>query len=163
MAKFLMQETIHSEKVSTARLGTTSVPLKTVDTGKAVKLIAESNYGLCAAGDPIQGVVSSSQWDTQGTVDGFAIGGVVGTGFKAVTFDGLQATPGTGAVAIDDYVVTGTVVAAGTKIEFPAQLKVTKATDQAAAKAAPFKARVVSLGSAGTGAVGTVGLIEFVK
>ena len=61
-------------------------------------------------------------------------------------------------MAVGDYVVTGTVVAAGTKLTGP--LKVTKATDQAAAKAAPFKARVVSLGEAGTGAVGTVGLIE---
>ena len=158
MAKFLMVETIYSEKVVTARVGTTSVPLKDADIGKAVKLIAESNYGLAAAGDAIEAVVSSSNHATQGTVDGFAIGGVIPKGFKAVTFDGLQATPGTGVVAVGDYVVTGTVVAAGTKLTGP--LKVTKATTQADAKAAPFKARVVSLGEAGTGAVGTVGLIE---
>ena len=163
MAKFLMVETIHSQPVDTVRLGTTGAPLKTVDIGKAVKLIAESNYGLCAAGDTIEGFITSSQWDSQGTVDSFAIGGIVKSGTKAVTFDGLQATPGTGTVAVGDYVVCGTVVAAGTQIAWPAQMKVTKATDQAVAKAAPFKARVVSLGTAGTGAVGTVGLIEFVK
>ena len=158
MAKFLMVETIYSEKVLTTRVGTTVAPLTQKDAGKAVKLIAESNYGLAAAGDAIEAVVSSSNHDTQGTVDGFAIGGVVSKGFKAVKFDGLQATPGVGVVAVGDYVVTGTVVATGTKLTGP--LKVTKATDQAAAKAAPFKARVVSLGDAGTGAVGTVGLIE---
>lgn len=158
MAKFLMVETIYSEKVVTARVGTTGTPLKDADIGKAVKLIAESNYGLAAAGDAIEAVVSSSNYANQGTVDGFAIGGVISKGFKAVTFDGLQATPGTGTVAVGDYVVTGTVVAAGTKLTGP--LKVTKATTQADAKAAPFKARVVSLGEAGTGAVGTVGLIE---
>jgi hypothetical protein len=54
--------------------------------------------------------------------------------------------------------VCGTVVAAGTALTGP--LKVCKATDQDAAKAAPFKARVVSRGSAGTGAVGTVGVVE---
>ena len=52
MAKFLMVETIYSEKVTTARVGTTGAPLTQKDVGKAVKLIAESNYGLAAAGDP---------------------------------------------------------------------------------------------------------------
>ena len=158
MAKFLMVETTHSDKVVTARVGTTGTPLKNVDSGKAVKLIATSNYGLCAAGDAIEAVLSTSNYGSQGTVDGFAIGGVIPKTFKAVTFDGLQATPGTGTIAVGDYVVTGTVVAAGTALTGP--LKVTKATDQAAAKAAPFKARVVSLGDVGTGAAGTKGLVE---
>jgi hypothetical protein len=158
MPKFLAVETIHSQVVHTMRVGTTGTPLKNADIGKAVKLIAESNVGLCAAGDAIEGYLSSSNIERQGTVDGFAIGGVIEKGRKAVTFDGLQATPGTGAVAIGDYVVVGTVVAANTALTAP--LKVTKATTQADAKAAPFKARVISLGEAGTGAVGTVGLIE---
>ena len=157
MPKFIMSETIHSEKVKTARLGTTGAgnQFADADVGKAVKLSGDSAYVLCAAGDPIEGVVSSVNL---GLYDGFSIGGVVSTGYKAVTFDGLQATPGTGTVAVGDYVVTGTVVARGTALSTP--LKVTKATDQAAAKAAPFKARVVSLGAAGTGAVGTVGIVE---
>ena len=83
------------------------------------------------------------------------IGGIISTGYKEVTFDGLQATPGTGTVAIGDYVVTGTVVAKGTALT--GQLKVTKATSQTPGA---YKARVVSLGQAGTGAVGTVGTVE---
>ena len=109
---------------------------------------------LAAAGDTIEGIISSSNYPEQGTVDGFSIGGIYRTGYKEVTFDGLQATPGTGVVAIGDYVVTGTVTAKGTAL--PGVLKVTKAT----AQTAPFKARVVSLGKAGTGAVGTVGVVE---
>ena len=65
---------------------------------------------------------------------------------------------GTGTIAIGTYVVAGTPVAKGTALS--AAVKVRSATDQAAAKAAPFKARVVSLGSAGTGAVGTTGIVE---
>lgn len=158
MAKFLMVETIHSEKVVTTRVGTKAAPLTSADIGKPVKLIAESNYGLGAVGDAIEGFLTSSNHSSQGTQDGFAIGGVVTKGFKAVTFDGAQATPGTGTVAVGDYVVVGTVVATGTKLTGP--MRVCKATTQADAKAAPFKARVLSLGEVGTGAVGTVGLIE---
>lgn len=160
MAKFSIVETIHSYPVKTVRLGQTTGTYSSKEIGKAVKLTAESRYELCAAGDAIEAVVSSSNLESQGTLDGYSIGGITYGGYKAVTFDGLQATPGTGAVAVGDYVVVGTVVARDTALSGP--LKVTKATTQADAKAAPFKARVVSLGSAGTGAVGTVGFIEFI-
>ena len=83
------------------------------------------------------------------------LGSVKQKSYKQVTFDGLQATPGTGTVAIGDYVVTGTVVAKDTALSGP--VKVTKATTQTGMYHAW---RVVSLGSAGTGAVGTTGLIE---
>lgn len=160
MAKFQITETIHSEKVKTVRLGTTGAGNQHgyEENGKAVKLSADSRYVLAAAGDTIEGIQQSSNWPEQGTMDGYSIGGIVSTGYKEVTFDGLQATPGTGTVAVGDYVVVGTVVAKGTALTGP--LRVTKATDQAVAKAAPFKARVVSLGSAGTGTVGTVGVVE---
>lgn len=158
MAKFLISETIHSEKVETVRGGTTSTKHGNAENGKAVKLAGLDNYVLCAAGDRIEAVQLSSNLASQGTVDGYAIVGVVSTGYKAVTFDGLQATPGTGVIAAGDYVVVGTVVAAGTALTGP--LKVTKATDQAAAAAAAYTARVVSLGTAGTGAVGTTGVIK---
>ncbi len=160
MAKFQITETIHSEKVKTVRLGATGAGNQYgyEENGKAVKLTADSRYVLAAAGDAIEGIQQSSNWPEQGTTDGYSIGGIVSTGYKEVTFDGLQATPGTGVVAVGDYVVVGTVVAKGTALTGP--LRVTKATDQAVAKAAPFKARVVSLGSAGTGAVGTVGVVE---
>lgn len=154
--KFQITETIHSEKVKTVRLGQTGAAnlYSDKEVGKAVKLTAESRYELCAMGDVIEGVISSVNL---GTYDGYTVGGIVGTGYKEVTFDGSQAA-GTGAIAVGDYVVVGTVVAKDTALSGP--LKVRKATDQAAAKAAPFVARVVSLGSAGTGNVGTVGVIE---
>lgn len=154
MAKFQITETIHSERVNTVRLGTTGAGNTYGDTevGKAVKLSAASAYVLCAAGDAIEGIINSVNG---GTYDGFSIGGVVGKGYKGVVLDGLQATPGTGAIAIGDYVVVGTVVAKDTALS--ADLKVTKATDQAAAKAAPFKARLVQ---AAATSVGTVGIIE---
>ena len=189
MPKFLLSETIHSYPVNSARLGTTGTKHTQLENGKAVKLGTADNYVLCAAGDPIQGIQLSSNLDSQGTQDGYAIGGVGHNGYKTVVFDGLQATPGTGTIAIGDFVVTGTVTAFGTKL--PSSLKVCKATNQpglavvstvgAADTAAAIKTqidaalakvansqlvaahavRVVSLGTAGTGAVGTTGLVEF--
>ena len=159
MAKFLVGETIHSFPIYTVRLGQTGAGNQYGDTEllKAVKLTGDSRYELCAVGDAVEGIITSSELALQGTVDGYSIGGIVGKGYKYVTFDGSEAA-GTGAAAIGDYVVVGTVTAKGTKL--PGPLKVRIATTQAAAKTAPFRARVVSLGSAGTGAVGTVGVIE---
>ncbi len=160
MAKFLISETIHSEKVHTVRLGNTGAGNQYgyAENGKAVKLVGESRYALAAAGDTIEGYQSSSNFPEQGTQDGYSIGGIIKTGYKEVTFDGLQATAGTGVIAIGDYVVVGTVVAQGTALQGP--LKVTKATSQPNAMSAPRKARVESLGKLGTGAVGTVGVVE---
>lgn len=153
-SKFEIAETIYSEKIKTVRLGATGASNQYTDkeVGKAVKLTGASQYALCAAGDAIEGVISSVNL---GMYDGFSIGGIVSTGYKAVVLDGLQATPGTGAIAIGDYVVVGTVVAKDTALT--GALKVTKATDQAAAKAAPFKARLVQ--ASGT-AVGSTGIVE---
>lgn len=153
-SKFEITETIASEKVKTVRLGTTGVAnlYSDAETGKAVKFAATSQYNLCAAGDPIEGVISSVN---VGTYDGFSVGGIVSTGYKNVILDGLQATPGVGAIAVGDYVVTGTVVAKDTALS--GALKVCKATDQAAAKSAPFKARVVA---ATATAVGTAAVVE---
>lgn len=149
MPKFLISETIHSEKVITARLGTTVAKFADADVNKAVKLSAESAYALCSAGDAIEGVVSSLT--SPPTYDGFSVGGIVSTGYVAVTFSGA-------AVAIGDYVVAAAQPALGTKNT--GNMLVQKAADQVAAKAAPFKWRVVSLGTVGTGAAGTVGVIE---
>jgi hypothetical protein len=91
------------------------------------------------------------------TEDGYAVGGVQKNGRVAVTLDGLQATPGTGVIAVGDYVVAGTVVARATALS-GAKPKVCKAT--AAATGIVCKWRVVSLD--GTTAVGQTGLIEFV-
>lgn len=158
MPKFLISETIYSERVQTVRGGTTAAKHGNTENGKATKLAGLDNHVLCAPGDAIEAVQGSSHLAAQGTVDGYAIIGIYGRGYKNVTLDGLQLTPGTGVVAAGDFVVTGTVVVLGTAL--PGALKVTKATDQAAAKASPFKARVVSLGAVGTGAVGTAAVIE---
>jgi hypothetical protein len=191
MTKHRITETILSSTPKTVRLGAGTGAAHNVDDkerGKAVKLVGESRFDLCAAGDPIEGIVTSVE---VGTSDGYTIAGVASEGFKEVTFDGLEATPGTGAIAVGDYVVTGTVVAKGTALSGP--LKVCKATNQpgtavastlaGADTAAAVKTvldaalvkvadaemnavhawRVVSLGSAGTGAVGTTGIIERVS
>lgn len=182
MAKFIISPTTAGEEVNTVRLGSNTVAnsggLNDKDVGKAVKLVGESRFGLCATGDKIEGFISSVNL---GVYDGYSIGGIIDDNYKTVTFDGLEATPGTGVIAIGDVVVTGTVVVAGTALAAP--LKVCKATNQpgvaivaadnlvatinaALVKVADtqlnnrFAWKVVSLGSVGTGAVGTSGVIE---
>lgn len=150
MAKFQIAPTIHSEKVITARLGgsTDGTRFLDADVGKAVKLSGDSAYALCADGNPIEGFVSSVR-DIKS--DGFHLGGVVATGYANVVV-------GTGTVSVGTYVVSHTNVALGTKLSSYAPVKA--AADQAVAAAAPFKWRVVSLGAAGSGAAGTVVVIE---
>lgn len=162
MAKFLMTTLVNTNTFS-VRLGAGTGSSNNLDDvterGKFVKLIAESRYGLAVAGDEIEGVIDSIN---VATADGYSIGAVrdfVGPGkLFEVTFDGLQATAGTGTAAIGNYVLVGTPVAKGTQLTGPARVVV--ATTQATAKATPFACRIVSLGAAGTGAVGTVGLVQ---
>jgi len=118
--------------------------------GKAVKFVAESRYDLCAAGDEIEGFVTAVDPAPQ---NGYSIGSITQCDLRWATADGLQATPGTGTIAVGDYVLAGTATAKGTALTQYA--KVTKATTQANVKASPFSWRVMSLGPAGTGAVGT--------
>lgn len=171
MPKFLIQETTNSGRsAKTVRLGAgtgTSNNWTSAEAGKIVKLGADNRYVAAVAGDAIEGFVAAVENATQ---DGYTIGSIIDEGYKEVTFDGLQATPGTGTIAAGDYVVAGTVVAKGTALTGP--VKVTKATVQIGAvpadltaagaqiKASMFAWRVVSLGTAGTGAVGTTGTIE---
>lgn len=157
MAKFLMTPTIYSEKVITARIGGNAAGTRgnDYDVGKFVKLGGDSNYVLVSSADAVEGVVTSVE---TGVYDGYSLGGVVTKGFVEATANGLQATPGVGVVAVGDYVLATAPAAIQTNDTAPR--KVVKATDQAAAKAAPFKARVVSLGTAGTGAVGTTVVID---
>lgn len=149
----------------TVRLGasaTSGANLTGADEGKAVKMVGDSQYDLCAAGDLIHGFILSVDVATSG---GWTIGGVLDEDMVYATADGLQATAGTGAIAVGDYVVAGTITPKGTKLTtYP---KVCKATVQpgdvpasltaAAAQtlAALHAWQVVSLGVAGTGAVGT--------
>lgn len=123
--------------------------------GKAVKYTAESTYDLCAAGDEIEGFVTSVEPASQ---NGWSIGGMTRWDLQTVTADGLQGTPGTGTIAVGDYVVAGTAVAKGTALTTPQ--KVCKATTQATVRNGPNNWRVLSLGTAGTGAVGTLIVIE---
>lgn len=151
MPKFYITETIHSEKVKTVRGGTTVNKYGKAENGKALKLAALENYVLCVDGDAIEAIQSSSNLDRQGTVDGYAIVGIVDKGYKTAVAVGSVLVPG-------DYVVCATPSAFGTALAAP--LNVKKAVDQAVAKAAPFKARVVGLGPVGTGAIGTQVVIE---
>lgn len=144
------------EKAAVAvRLGAGNAEAQRMDyreVGKTVKLVGESRYDLTAVGNDIEGFIYAVELAPQ---NGFTIGSVQAEGRAKVTFDGLQGTPGTGVVAIGDVVVAGTVTAKGTELSgYP---KVCKATTPANVV---FKWRVVSLGEAGTGAVGTVGVIE---
>lgn len=162
MPKFVMTEVVGSSTI-TVRLGAGAGAANNMDDvterGKFVKLGAESRYVLAVLGDEIEARIESIN---AATSDGFSIGAVSDsdTDFMRVTFDGLQATPGTGLVTIGAYVLVGTPVARLTQLTAPA--RVVSATDQAAAKVGPFSWRVVSLGASGTGngAVGTTGLIQ---
>jgi len=154
MAKFKFGVPVATNSdVVTARVGSAADlagRLVDADMGKFAKLAGDSQYGLCAAGDPIEGVFVALEPATQ---DGWAIGSVQKNGRVQAVCDGLQATAGTGTIAIGDYVVTGTAVAAGTALT--AYPKVCKATAQTAT---PMMWRVVSLGVAG--AVGDTCVIE---
>ena len=132
------------------------------DEGKLVKLVGESQYDLCAQGDLIHAVILSV---SPATSAGWTVGGVLDEDMLTVTADGLQATPGVGAISVGDFVVAGTQTVKGTKLAvYP---KVAKATVQIGtspadlataglmALAALHAWQVVSLGVAGTGAVGT--------
>lgn len=130
MAKFQMQPTGFKNPI-TARIGAGSGSANYVndlEIGKFVKLAADSRYNLCSAGDPIEGQIVAVE---AYTADDYSVGtvdGAHGTRVK-VTLDGLQATPGTGTIAVGDYVVCGTVVAKGTGLA-GAYPKVCKATNQ---------------------------------
>lgn len=158
MAKFLFTPLTEYTEVVTARLGAGSGAannLTDAETNKFVKLAGESRYNLCAVGDEIEGQIVALE---NATLDAFTIGSVLKNSRIEVTFDGLQGTPGTGVLAVGDYVVCGTPAAKGTALVWPAGPKVCKAT--AAGTGLVHTWRVISLGAVGTGAVGTAGLIE---
>lgn len=171
MAKFKFGVDLNLAETQTARTADASGAanqLTKADVGKFVKLAGDSQYGLCAVGDKIEGVLT--QADDIPPADGFNLGAVQNaprTRVKCLC-DGSQAA-GTGALAVGDFVVAGTPVARGTPLAgaFP---KVRKATNQPGAvpadltaagdqvKVAAFGWRVVSLGNAG--AVGDTCIIE---
>lgn len=160
MAKFQMGIVLNLDENETARVSdgasaVVSTQLTKLDKGKFGKLIGDSQYGLCAFGDQIEALFVTC--DDVAPADGFNLGSVQDDGRIKVTLDGLQGTPGTGTVAVGDYLVCGTVVARGTALSGPP--KACKAT--AAANTLLFKWRVVSI-LTGSGGVGSVAVIDSV-
>ena len=159
MAKFLITPTTQNQITVTARLGGNAAGTRANDNdvGKGVKLVGDSNYGLLAAADAIEGVITSVE---TGVYDGYSLGGVQTKGYIDATAYGLQATPGTGAITVGQYVLAAAPAAIQVKETLSTTLRVVSATNQVTAATAAFKARVVSLGPVGTGAVGTAIVIE---
>ena len=159
MAKFLITPTTQNQITVTARLGGNAAGTRANDNdvGKGVKLVGDSNYGLLAAADAIEGVITSVE---TGVYDGYSLGGVQSKGYIDATAYGLQATPGTGAITVGQYVLAAAPAAIQVKETLSTTLRVVSATNQATAATAAFNARVVSLGPVGTGAVGTAIVIE---
>lgn len=150
-----IRPTAPSKASLTVRLGATATSgdnFSDLEVGKAVKLGGESQFVLAVAGNDIEAIVTSVESAIQ---NGWSIGGVLDGDIAWARADGLQATPGTGTVAIGDYVVAGSITAKGTALtDWP---KVCVATTPANSV---YKWRVVSLGTAGTGAVGTTIVIK---
>lgn len=185
MAKFQMTELVSELAPFTARIGAgtgAANHLSDEEVGKAFKLGADSRYVLCVAGDPIEGFLQSVE---SATLDNYSVGSIKYAGRKTVIADGLEATAGTGTIAVGDYVVAGTMVAKDTGLGTSYQ-KVCKATNQPGAAItvaadanddgveataafalmadqlmnAKFGWRVVSILAGGTGAVGDTLVIE---
>lgn len=159
MAKFLITPTTQNQITVTARLGGNAAGTRANDNdvGKGVKLVGDSNYGLLSAADAIEGVITSVE---TGVYDGYSLGGVQTKGYLNATAYGLQATPGVGAITVGQYVLAAAPAAIQTAETLSTTMRVVSATNQATAATAAFKARVVSLGPVGTGAVGTAIVIE---
>ena len=159
MAKFLITPTTQNQITVTARLGGNAAGTRANDNdvGKGVKLVGDSNYGLLAAADAIEGVITSVE---TGVYDGYSLGGVQTKGYLNATAYGLQATPGVGAITVGQYVLAAAPAAIQVAETLSTTMRVVSATNQATAATAAFKARVVSLGPVGTGAVGTAIVIE---
>lgn len=164
-AHYMAPLAVLRESALTVRLGANAAgKFLPQDVGKFVKLAGESQYDLCAAGDPMEQIVLAVDTALSG---GQSVGAVIDDGLMFVLADGIQATPGTGTIAIGDYVVCGTVTAKGTilPLGIPKVCKATlqPGTDPASTAAASnlikqslYAWRVESLGVAGTGAVGSM-------
>lgn len=125
------------------------------DRNKCLKLGADSTYTLCVAGDPIEATLAAVE---AAPIDGYSFGTIRKGGKMSVICDGLEATPGTGTIAVGDFVVCGTVVPAGTALGTGVGPQVTKATYQ------PGTAIVSTVAGADTAAaVKTMLDLELVK
>ena len=155
-ARLQIVPTIHKDRIDTVNLGTTALLFTNAEIGKAVKLTGAGTYGLCAAGDKIEGIVNSSEYSLTGaTRGGLSVGGVRKSGFVEVI--------ATVALAAGDKVVAAAQPAVGTKLTGigNGDVPCTPVQKAAADAVAPFLMRVVDLGPVGTGAAGTICVAEF--
>jgi hypothetical protein len=156
------------------RLGASGTAFNPTEERKLVKPSGDSGYVLCAVGDLFDGQIAAVSGTTL-TAGGFQLGAVQRQSAMWVMADGAQAT-GIGNLAIGDAVVCGTPVAQGTQLPYADCPKVRKATLQpnvtvpaalsdvpAHINAASYWWKVVSLYTSGTGAPGTLILIERVN
>ena len=154
MAKFKMGVTVPAAASKTSRLGSAADAggrVTETERNKFFGLAGDSQFDLSVVGDAIEATMISLEPATQ---DGWSIGTVNDSGRRVCVCDGLQATPGTGTIAVGDLVVVGTPVAKATALTEVGP-RVCKATAQTAAV---HNWRVLSLGVAG--AVGDTCLIE---
>ena len=134
--------------VITDCLGTNSQDYDDNELGKGVVLGADA-YVAAALGDQIEGIVNSVEPGTRN--EGFSWGGIQTKG-RAEAIVGVAQTP---VMAVGDIVCNGTPIVDGTA----GKIQVMSAGVGFAAPT-EFKWRVISLGSVGTGAVGTTVIIE---
>jgi hypothetical protein len=144
LKKVLLSETSddQTENVITVKLGTVGAQFSDADRGKPVKLTGPATFGLCAAGDQIEGYVSSI---SNFTADGLTVGAVryIEPGNKK------EAIIAAGGWAIGNYVVADAQAALGTYNDvnqFP-RPKVKLTADQAAAtiQGLLFRLRIVDV------------------
>src|SRR5574344_610464 len=151
---FLIQPTIHAYPVDTVIL---NAPANTAPTraeiGKPVKLVAADTYGLCAAGDPIEALITSDLSSLTGATRG-------GKLLVGITKQGIFKAKAGEVLAIGDYVVSDAVPALGTELpenaageNLPVVKKGTNATQ--------FQCRVVGF-DGGAGALNSTVVVEFV-
>ena len=151
---FLIQPTIHAYPVDTVIL---NAPANTAPTraeiGKPVKLVAADTYGLCAAGDPIEAIITSDLSSLTGATRG-------GKLLVGITKQGIFKAKAGEVLAIGDYVVSDAVPALGTELTENAageQLPVVKK----GTNTTPFQCRVVGF-DGGAGALNSTVVVEFV-
>ena len=151
---FLIQPTIHAYPVDTVIL---NAPANTAPTraeiGKPVKLVAADTYGLCAAGDPIEALITSDLSSLTGATRG-------GKLLVGITKQGIFKAKAGEVLAIGDYVVSDAVPALGTELTENAageQLPVVKK----GTNTTPFQCRVVGF-DGGAGALNSTVVVEFV-
>ena len=142
------------DSVTSAALGVNAAgALTDKDIGKAVKLIGDSRYGVCADGDDIEGVLAAVAPHTVNSGYGF---GSVQTKERIIAVNS-----GAGAIAVGAFVVAAAQPAVGTEIALVttgAQTG-TRPMPVKAGAGVSFKWRVVAL-LGGAGAVGAPLLIE---